>query len=447
MSVTFGSTAEGNLYQEYFTQFKNYNVEQNHPIQQNSQEYMFYRKYVSIHSEDRDILKYPDSTEFEIEMPEDMLNVAAIKLIQWTFPANYNTFSPKNNNVVLSFKIDKPCNPGALGILDEYNQRIFDALWYNREKNLQFIIEEGFYNPIQMATELTNKFNSAASFAIRQYFVEQNTLYPADGWNNTLAQFDQIGYNRFIVVYNAVSLKLWFGNNADGFTINNILGTIVNQVEVANVDCRAASGSVPDSTNWGLSGYLGLPRCNSSSINSASIADLPNLASYNGISVPRFYYGDVTPGDNGYWLLPNPDLSGCQVNWVEAFYKVNLMGEAFIYMELFGQNCIDETQPFNLSKFNLETNRTNGIVNSAFAKLAVPSTPLSQWFDRDAVPYKYYYPPAERMRRLKVKLRYHNGRPVNFGVFNYSFMLEFTLMVPQILRSAKAIVFPPPMAR
>lgn len=447
MAGTFGSTTEGNLYQEYFTQFKNFNVEQNHPIQQNSQEYMFYRKYVSIHSEDRDILKYPDSSEFEIEMPEDMLNVASIKLIQWTFPANYNTFSPKNSNVTLTFKIDRPCNPGALGILDEYNQRIFDALWSNRDNNLKFIIEEGFYNPIQMAVELTNKFNNAATIAIRQYFIEQNNLYPADGWNTTLSQFDQTGYNRFIIVYNAVSLKLWFGNNADGFTINNILGTIVNEVDIANVDCVSGRGHVPDSSNWGLSGYLGLPRCNSSSISSGSLADISTLSVYNGTAVPRFYYGDVTPGDNGFWLLPNSDLSGCQVNWIEAFYKINLMGEAYIYMELFGQNCIDETQPFNLSKFTLQTNQTNGVVNSAFAKLAVPSTPLSQWFDRDAVPYKYYYPPAERMRKLKVKLRYHNGRSVNFGVFNYSFMLEFTLMSPQILRSAKAIVFPPPMAR
>ena len=447
MSGLFGISEEGNLYHDYFTQFKNYNVEKNHPIQQNSQEYMFYRKYVSIHSEDRNIQKYPDSSEFEIEMPEDMLNVSAIKLIQWTFPANYNTFSPKNSNVVLSFKIDNPFNPGAFGLSDEYNQRIFEALFYNTDTNMEFVIEEGFYNPIQMAVELTNKFNAATTLLIRKYFTEQNNLYPEDGWNNSITQLDQTGYNRFIIVYNSVSLKLWFGNNADGFTINNLLGTIVNEIEVANAECVSGRGHVPDSSNWGLSGYLGLPRCNTSSVNSSSITDIANFGLYNGLIVPRFYYGDVTPGDNGYWLLPNSDLSGCQVNWIESFYKINLMGDAFIYMELFGQNCIDETQPYNLSRFTIETNQTNGIVNSAFAKLPVPSTPLSQWFDRDAVPYKYYYPPAERIRKLKVKLRYHNGRPVNFGVFNYSFMLEFTLMVPQILRTSKTVVYPPPMGR
>lgn len=73
-------------------------------------------------------------------------------------------------------------------------------------------------------------------------------------------------------------------------------------------------------------------------------------------------------------------------------------------MEIGGQNCIDETKPYNVSRFTTETNQTNGVVNSSFAKIAVPTTPLSQWFDRDSVPYKYYYPPAERIRRLKLEL-------------------------------------------
>jgi hypothetical protein len=123
------------------------------------------------------------------------------------------------------------------------------------------------------------------------------------------------------------------------------------------------------------------------------------------------------------------------------------MGEAFMYMEIEGQNCIDETQPFNVSKFTLTTNQTNGIVNSSFAKLGIPTAPLSQWFDRDSFPYKLYNPPAERIRRLRIKLRYHNGRLVDFGVFNYSFMLQFTLISPQILRTSRTVPYPSPIGR
>ena len=43
-----------------------YNVSTNHPLIPNSNEYIYYKKYVSIHSEDRDCLKYPVSSVFEI---------------------------------------------------------------------------------------------------------------------------------------------------------------------------------------------------------------------------------------------------------------------------------------------------------------------------------------------------------------------------------------------
>ena len=432
----------------YYVSFSNqpYNVNTSHPLITNSQEYMFYKKFVSIHSEDRDIIKYPNSSEFEIELPEDYLNVSAIKLTQWTFPANYNTFSITNNNVLLVFKIENPYNPGANDVSNEYAFRIFEALFNTQGNEYSIIIEEGFYNPIQMATELQNKLNSAVTTRIKTYFIEQNIEHPSDGWDATLSQFTTNGgYNRFVVVYNSVSLKIWFGNNADDFVIITEAGLVTNSLS-ENL-CFNEKKHLPDASNWGLGGYLGLARCNSAAVSSSKFVDKASFETFNGIVVPRFYYGDVTPGDNGFWLLPDTDLSGSEVYWVEPPFKVNLMGESFIYMEIAGQNCIDETKPFNFSNFTLTTNQTNGTVNAAFAKLPVPTTPLSQWFDRDSIPYKFYYPPAERIRKLKFKFRYHNGQPANFSVFNFSFMLEFTIMLPMILRETRSQVYPPPMGR
>ena len=413
-----------------------YNVNTSHPLIPNSQEYMVYNKYVSIHSEDRDILKFPNSSEFEIEMPEDLLNIASIKLINWTFPANYYTFSVPNANILLAFSITKPYNPAEFGLIDELNYRIYEALFMTQAEIYTFNIEEGFYNPDQMATELTNKLNFVVDKRIENYFIMK-------GWTDSLQQFkEEGGYNRFIVVYNSVSLKLWFGNRADGFTILTEVGIVTNTV--AETLCIPELRRVPDSSNFGLAGFLGLPRCNVEAVSSNTVSNYTDYTNYNGIIVPRFFYGDVTPGDNGYWLLPYTDLSGSIVYWVEPIFKINLMGEAYMYMEIEGQNCIDETQPYNISKFTLTTNQTNGIVNSSFAKLGIPTTPISQWFDRDAIPYKMYNPPAERIRRLKIKMRYHNGSLIAFGNFNYSFMLQFTLLVPQILRNSKTVVYPPP---
>ena len=111
------------------------------------------------------------------------------------------------------------------------------------------------------------------------------------------------------------------------------------------------------------------------------------------------------------------------------------MGPAYMYMEIEGMNCIDETSPYNLSNFTAHTNQNNTIVNSSFAKIPIPTTPISQWFDNDMATYKYWNPPAERISKIKLKIRYNNGALVDFGDFEYSFMLEFTLLKPQQERS------------
>ena len=108
------------------------------------------------------------------------------------------------------------------------------------------------------------------------------------------------------------------------------------------------------------------------------------------------------------------------------------MGPAYMYMEIDGWNCIDETSPYNLNLYTSQNNQTNGIVNSSFAKISIPTTPISQWFDGDGRgPYKYWNPPAERLSKIKVKLRYHNGVIVQMGLFDYSFMLELSILKPQ----------------
>ena len=87
----------------------------------------------------------------------------------------------------------------------------------------------------------------------------------------------------------------------------------------------------------------------------------------------------------------------------------------------------------------IQTNQTNSRVNSSFAKIPIPTTPVSQWFDNEMGPYKFWNPPAERVSKIKLKLRYHNGSLVNFGSFDYSFMLELTMLNPQQERSQNIV--------
>jgi hypothetical protein len=394
------------------------------------------------------MLKYPDSSSFEIELPEDLLNVASLRLFDWSFPCNYNTFSTLFSNTKMYFQINNPYDPNTNNVGNLLLEKIFECL-YNNINFVYFVeIEDGFYNPIQMAKELTNKFNESVTNKIINYLkkkIEDPALPPVEQqeYQQALDLFMTAGgYTNFVIVYNTVGNKLWFGNNSDGFILTNEI-QFINSTCNRSSNCDKFTTNLPDYANWGLPGYLGFLRNNVSSKSSYDVSGNPYSSLYGNIVVPRFYYGDaLTSGDNGYWLLPNPNLPGSVVHWIEAPYKINLMGPSHIYMELTGQNCIDETSPYNISNFTLTTNKTNGVVNSSFAKICVPTTPISQWFDKDSGPYKFYYPPAERIRKLGVLFRYHDGQPADFGTFNFTFTLEFTLQLPQILRDYKSKIYP-----
>ena len=394
---------------------KLYNTSTNHPLIPNANDYIIYKKYVSIHSEDRDVIKYPNSNQFEIEMPEDITNIYSLRLINWTFPSNYNSFSQFSSNILLLFYISKPYNPGANMVFNPLEQAIFTALFESTNELFEFTIQEGFYNPTQMVTELQNKFNFVVTQRIKKYLI-------ANSLTALLTQFEaQGGYTKFIIVYNSVGQKIWYGNTSDEFIIANEAISLIDTL-ADNLFC-ASKAQLPEFDSWGLPANLGLSRCNTTSI---SIKDSATGEPFT----PRFFYGDVNPGDNGFWLLPDPTLTGSVVYFIEPPYKINFMGPAYFYMELANNNCIDETSPYAVNKFTLTTNITNGITNAAFAKIGVPTTPISQWFDRESLPYKMYWPPADRMRKLNVKFRYHNGQLVNFGAFPYSFTIEFTTLLP-----------------
>jgi hypothetical protein len=415
-----------NLHQQYQKQppLSNnniYNVSTNHPLIPNSNDYIIYKKFVSIHSEDRDVLKYPISSVFEIELPEDITNIYTLRLVNWTFPANYNTFSVLNRNVSFTFVINNPYNPGANMVFNPLEQEIFECLYNSTNEQFVIIIEDGFYTPEQMVTELQNKFNTAVSLRILKCLKDKGLV-------DLIAEFEgQGGYSKFVIVYNVVGQKIWYGNTSDQFILTNEIQLIKDALtdnSTCNFRLNTGNSVLPEYESWGLPGYLGLARCNTPSIT------INNPLTGEPFS-PRFYYGDVQPGDNGFWLRPNPDLTGSLVYFIESPFKINLMGPAYFYMEIAGNNCLDETSPYSINNFTLTTNVTNGVANSAFAKIAVPTTPISQWFDRESLPYKLYWPPAERIRKLSIKFRYHNGQLVQFGVFPYSFTLEFTQLFPQ----------------
>ena len=356
------------------------------------------KKYVSIHSEDRDMLKYPSSSVFSIDLPNDVMNVKAIRLVDWAFPSNYNTFSKSLQNTIIKFKINNPFNPQKTSIFNQLNENSYIALFYNKDYEYSVEISEGFYNPQQMVNELTNKFNEAVTNKIINFFQQyQND----DDFRvfNFATSLESIKYNDFVFAYDDVKQKIMIGNRKDGFTMTN--SSLFDKSYLQERKYK-------EFNNWGLPAHLGL---NMTDDVSKEQTDL----------LPRFYHME---GDDGYWLPSYGD--DVKVQFIEPKEKINLFGPSYFYLECVGLNCIDETSPYEMNEYTMTNTSTNSRVRSALAKIPIPSTPMSQYFDTNTN-CCLVVDNRSRLSKLSFKLRYHNGELVSFGRFEYSFTIEFIM--------------------
>ncbi len=182
-----------------------YNLGANKPLIQRDQNYVLDRKLLSVHSEDRDIKKWPQANRFEILLPEQMLNVQSLRLVQCTFPSKLYTFSDEYQNTKMQFTL-------------QGTPIIFSIT-----------IQPGHYSPSQLALELMNRMNDAA------------------------------GVLTFNVFYDQVREKFWFGNTTTAFELlfalpQTYATTCRNQEPQPNVWGQ--------SVNWGLPYNLGFERAN-----------------------------------------------------------------------------------------------------------------------------------------------------------------------------------------
>lgn len=385
-----------------------FNTQTSHPLIPNSQEYTFEQQHISVHSEDRNMLKYPNPSEFEIELPQDYLNVQGFRLVSGFFPAKINTFSKDKKNVTMTFTITDPYNPSDHGSTDADQIAIYTTL-SAYTSNYVVLIEDGTYTPAQMRSEIENKMNAAVTDLL---LGTSSTLTPTQ--KTTLEAAG--GYTEFVVTYNELNRRLWIGNTSSAFELTN---TYVARYEESTGVCLCdGSDALPAFKDWGLPGYLGFTRCDETSTQLLA----PNDA--------RFYY---LPGQSGIWLQPNSVLPGATAHYIQAPMQLSIDPPPYIYMETRILNSMDETAPYNYSKFTQETNQTNGVVKAAFAKIPMNSSIEGFNYYEElnvANNFKIYNPPVERIRKLSIRFRHHNGMLVDFGNADYTFTLELTIMRP-----------------
>ena len=180
-----------------------FNTNNPNPLIPRQQNYVIERKLVSIHSEDRDITKYPFSQKFDVTLPQPLLNVQSMRLVQSTFPIDYYTFSNEYQNTKFRF------TAGFTDVLDPYCVQI----------------QEGTYTPCQLAQELTNVMN--------------NAIGP--------------GINVFNVFYDSVGNRFWFGSTN---VVLNFSLDFNYKMEYPEIKCDQPIVWY-NYARWGLPYYLG----------------------------------------------------------------------------------------------------------------------------------------------------------------------------------------------
>lgn len=130
-----------------------FNTQNNHPLIPREQHYVLRRKLLTVHSEDRDVKKWPASNHFEIILPEAIKNVQSMRLVQSTMPSHFYNISEhlQNNRMDIN--------------------------------GHEIVVPDGFYTPDSLATTLSSSIstliNSANSIveydSIKQKFIFHGT--------------------------------------------------------------------------------------------------------------------------------------------------------------------------------------------------------------------------------------------------------------------------------
>ena len=276
----------------------------------------FQRKYVSLHSEDRDIRKWPNSNHFMVSLPENIRQIVGLKISHISMPRIYR-FSKEYDNITLDITVNG--------------------------NNSKAVITEGNYTPEMLATELTNQINGISG-------VSDMKVY----YHKVLNKFvfvsnDSVDSKPFQILPTKLSIILGFNNN------NNDL-----------ISSHYSSSQ--------LFTYMDEPNTKST------------LSKY------------IIVSDN----------------------PVTIEMPLIVYLEINSFNMMDEIIPDKYNAF-----RTDG----AFCKLVLPCcndyddniSGVDSFLSNE----KQFKTPLERIGKIELKLRFHDGTLVDLKKQPFSLTLEF----------------------
>lgn len=517
------------------------NVNVNHPLIHRDNNYVSIKKYVSIHSIDRDITKWTEPNEFEIELPQSLKQVQYIKLSDITIPSDlFNISSKYQNNKLLMCKFTgtasdtylktnlsihstNGCGIGAIvssitiannlvtsidvdgGTGYLVGDKIFISV--NNIELGSYIIQNGditngvFNSGVLTGTMPSNEnkivdgtYNATDKMTPTIITIPDGTYTP-ENLASTLETLMNIAFvtnynsdasvlREIYVVYNNPEKKIYIG-----ISTNNTIALFFDEKSHEYILANSGYGTCQQNNDqyytkniWGLGAILGFNKTNyfSKAITVDGMFNTPinNYADISAsINISTTHYTDTNAKKHSnIWLPLGTTNSG---HFIVAPNIINIFTHNTLYMEIDKYNNSDELVPnvSNTSSYNITNHQTNqilsketckqdatnstltfkrgldsssrtsnikmrsafnnpsensnygGKVNSYFAKLIRPNiinqNNISLTSDDIKTITIFSNQLEERIQKIKVKFRFHDGTMVDFGNADIHFTLEF----------------------
>tara|TARA_B100000085_G_scaffold34678_1_gene28520 strand:+ start:3942 stop:5015 length:1074 start_codon:yes stop_codon:yes gene_type:complete len=319
--------------------------------------YLFHRKIIAVHSQDRDINKWPKSNEFEVTLPIQYNKVNSIQLLSLQLPKNYNIFSNYNENTKIKFDND----------------------------TIQ--INDGTYTPKQMCAMLENKLSSINvkynDVDMKFYFYSDNPF--------TISAGENITYNGLCVTNNVYNytfnwgLPFYLGFEKKTYTSTTGTAYLI-------FDSDGTTSSI-DSNKHVIISSVPAPVYGEEDI-------YLEIDKYN-------YIDEIQP----YSINTNNNIT--DVSYLSCVSLASLRGERSSNYKHITENNLKQK---GIKCLNKSSNDYNGIYNSSFAKIPISVESGRTVIHDSAFLNNIFYsePPIDKLSKLKFKFRYHDGRLVDF---------------------------------
>ena len=371
-----------------------------HPLIPNDNNYTLSRKLVSIHSEDRDIAKWPFSNTFSVKLPQSVINCQTMRLSMAQFPSRVFNISNEYQNTKLILKIVGP------------------------QSEITITIPDGFYTPINLAKALQNVIKSASGLNVTVHYNETE--------------------NRF------------------GFCSNVNFVILAGVKPVYTVKQGGQSDAFDGYANWGLPFLLGFDKSSTPNEVTAEPVpysatggqdlrdeslDNPVVATGFVIIAPncsrlvndRVIYMEVDKYNSLDEIYPYADTSDYKVYPNNPSVNPSAYGECSgepIKLDgLVPRRARATTKTFSARDCRRGlyqvTNKQTGHPQAAFAKIPISTTDNFITAPNSFSAATYFNPPAERISELTFRFRRHDGRLVDFKSVPFNFTIEFYCLQPE----------------